>query len=205
MFSKKEDNRELVEEIFTGYGKKTLVSGWNFASESFPRDTPEDEQDQAISTYKRLGVFDAPTPPSTMRENQEIALSMPRPSRSYRPMVNLISYPYLFGENRKAMIEKIGLKSIPPGYGCTDYSTTNQVSYTNFVEGPMSPPPPMSEIFKPVTKYRRLLTDPFNIKRPNLGTFLDDNMEYLSTMRKSVSGPPPYGLDYQPVWTWEIK
>ncbi|BES89672.1 Hypothetical protein NTJ_02479 [Nesidiocoris tenuis] len=53
-------------------------------------------------------------------------------------------------------------------------------------------------------RYRKRLTDPYDIKRSNLGTFLDDNLEYLAECRKSDGAPPPFGLDYEPIWTWDL-
>lgn len=46
----------------------------NYSAESFPKDRIDDEYDQRLSSYLRLGVLNIPTPPSTVKDAQETTL-----------------------------------------------------------------------------------------------------------------------------------
>ncbi|XP_014286261.1 uncharacterized protein [Halyomorpha halys] len=189
--------REPLPEIFQGYGAKTLVTGWHF-----PERIAKDHDayhppggSQFMSTYRRLGSYEEPAIKSESKATQEQAL-IKRKAPAKKPLINMISYSSTLGETRRNYWKDTDISLPPDNIDCTNYITTSKSDYINFHP---EKPTVISRVLlqKPETKFRRLLVDGYDPRRPGYNTFYDDNQEYLNT-RKKRREHPPFGLCYEP-------
>lgn len=190
------DKEELPIKPFS---LKTLMPGWQYFAMAYPKDYDAYASDKQsggknlfYSSYKRFGVDEDSWETEKMASRLDFSKVKANERSQRRPLINMLTYHTTEGELREKFSNRIGITEITDEAEIMELTTTMTSDYT--APYPYEEKVCDEECMRPETKFRRLIVESLNIRRPGLGKFYDEGMEYLDVKRRPID-PPPFKIN----------